>query len=62
MCVFGREFGLLEIFVECYLFLGLGLVICILGEVIWEKVDIFWCVDLIYFEEIRVVGFYNEIW
>lgn len=62
VCKVGCSFGLFEEIVCCYFFLGFGLVICILGEVIDEKLDCLCDVDLIVCQEIKEVGLYYDIW
>ncbi len=58
----GRELGLPEAFVERHPFPGPGLAIRIPGEVTSDKTEILKKADLIYLEEIRAAGLYNDIW
>ncbi|MEO1608731.1 MAG: glutamine-hydrolyzing GMP synthase [Pseudomonadota bacterium] len=58
----GRELGLPETFVGRHPFPGPGLAIRILGEITAEKADILRQADLIYLDEIRKAGLYDEIW
>ena len=58
----GRELGLPESFIERHPFPGPGLAIRIPGAVTKEKCDILRKADVIYLEEIKKAGLYNEIW
>lgn len=58
----GRELGLPEAFIERHPFPGPGLAIRIPGAVDKEKCDILRKADVIYLEEIKKAGLYNEIW
>jgi GMP synthase (glutamine-hydrolysing) len=58
----GRELGLPEKFVGRHPFPGPGLAIRIPGEVSRDKLDILRKADLIYLEEIRRHGLYDQIW
>ncbi|WP_411817836.1 glutamine-hydrolyzing GMP synthase [Hyphococcus sp. DH-69] len=58
----GRELGLPEHFVGRHPFPGPGLAIRIPGEVTQEKADILRKADMIYLEEIRKAGLYDDIW
>lgn len=62
VCVLGCELGLFVKFIGCYFFLGLGFVICCLGEIICDKFEILCEVDVIYIDQICKYGFYDEIW
>ena len=58
----GRELGLPEAFVGRHPFPGPGLAIRIPGAITGEKLDILRKADLIYLDEIRKSGLYEEIW
>jgi GMP synthase (glutamine-hydrolysing) len=58
----GRELGLPEAFVGRHPFPGPGLAIRIPGAVSKEKLDILRAADVIYLDEIRKAGLYDQIW
>jgi GMP synthase (glutamine-hydrolysing) len=58
----GRELGMPESFIERHPFPGPGLAIRIPGEITDEKLDILRQADVVYLDEIRKSGLYNEIW
>ncbi len=58
----GRELGLPDKFVGRHPFPGPGLAIRCPGEITGEKLEILRKADLIYLEEIRRAGLYDEIW
>ncbi len=58
----GRELGLPETFVGRHPFPGPGLAIRIPGEITPEKIAILQKADVIYLDEIRKAGLYDEIW
>ena len=58
----GRELGISEEFIERHPFPGPGLAIRVPGAVDKEKCDILRKADVIYLEEIKKAGLYNEIW
>lgn len=58
----GRELGLPEALVGRHPFPGPGLAIRIPGEVAADKLDILRKADVIYLDEIRKAGLYDEIW
>ena len=58
----GRELGLPEAFVGRHPFPGPGLAIRIPGAISQEKLDILRKADLIYLDEIRKSGLYDDIW
>lgn len=58
----GRELGLPEEMVGRHPFPGPGLAIRVLGAVTRDRLSILRKADLIYLEEIRAAGLYNEIW
>ncbi|MGE4351401.1 MAG: glutamine-hydrolyzing GMP synthase, partial [Bdellovibrionales bacterium] len=58
----GRELGLPESFVERHPFPGPGLAIRVLSDITEEKLAILRKADVIYLDEIRKAGLYNEIW
>ena len=58
----GRELGLPPAFVGRHPFPGPGLAIRIPGEITEEKLAILRKADLIYLDEIRKAGLYDEIW
>ena len=58
----GRELGLPEVFVGRHPFPGPGLAIRIPGAISREKLDILRKADVIYLDEIRKAGLYDDIW
>ncbi len=58
----GRELGLPESFVGRHPFPGPGLAIRILSDITPEKLEILRKADIIYLDEIRKAGLYDEIW
>jgi GMP synthase (glutamine-hydrolysing) len=58
----GRELGLPDSFVGRHPFPGPGLAIRIPGEITQEKLDILRKADIVYLDEIRKAGLYDEIW
>ena len=60
--VLGVELGIPDSFIGRHPFPGPGLAIRIPGEVSLEKAEILRKADVIYIEEIRKAGLYNEIW
>lgn len=60
--VLGRELGLPESFVERHPFPGPGLAIRVLSDITEEKLSVLRKADVIYLDEIRKAGLYNEIW
>jgi len=58
----GRELGLPESFIGRHPFPGPGLAIRIPGEITREKADTLRKADLIYIDEIKKAGLYDEIW
>jgi GMP synthase (glutamine-hydrolysing) len=58
----GRELGLPEDFIGRHPFPGPGLAIRIPGAISIEKADILRKADMIYLEEIRAAGLYDDIW
>ena len=58
----GRELGLPAAFVGRHPFPGPGLAIRIPGEITHEKLDILRKADVVYLDEIRKAGLYDEIW
>lgn len=58
----GRELGLPEAFVGRHPFPGPGLAIRLPGEITAEKLDILRKADVVYLDEIRKAGLYDEIW
>ncbi|MDG1996093.1 MAG: glutamine-hydrolyzing GMP synthase [Emcibacteraceae bacterium] len=58
----GLELGLPQAFIERHPFPGPGLAIRIPGAVTKEKCDILRKADVIYLDEIKKAGLYNEIW
>lgn len=58
----GRELGLPESFVGRHPFPGPGLAIRVLGEVSEDKLAILRKADVVYLDEIRKAGLYDEIW
>jgi GMP synthase (glutamine-hydrolysing) len=60
--VLGRELGLPPSFVGRHPFPGPGLAIRIPGEITHEKLDILRKADVVYLDEIRKAGLYDQIW
>ena len=60
--VLGRELGLPEAFVARHPFPGPGLAIRTPGAITRDKLDILRQADVIYLDEIRKAGLYDEIW
>jgi len=60
--VLGRELGLPPSFVGRHPFPGPGLAIRIPGEITKEKLDILRKADVVYLDEIRKAGLYDNIW
>jgi GMP synthase (glutamine-hydrolysing) len=58
----GRELGLPEAFVKRHPFPGPGLAIRLPGEVTKEKLDTLREADVIFLDEIRKAGLYDDIW
>ncbi len=58
----GRELGLSEAFIGRHPFPGPGLAIRIPGEITAEKLAILRQADVIYLDEIRKAGLYDDIW
>jgi len=58
----GRELGLPEEMIARHPFPGPGLAVRILGEVTPERLDILRHADVIYLDEIRAAGLYDDIW
>lgn len=58
----GRELGLPDAFIGRHPFPGPGLAIRIPGEITEEKLNILRQADLIYLDEIRKAGLYDDIW
>ena len=58
----GRELGLPEAFIARHPFPGPGLAIRIPGAVTKEKCDILRKADVVYLDEIKKAGLYDEIW
>ncbi|MAS87728.1 MAG: glutamine-hydrolyzing GMP synthase [Micavibrio sp.] len=58
----GRELGMPEDFIARHPFPGPGLGIRIPGELSEEKLDILRQADMVYLDEIRKAGLYDEIW
>lgn len=58
----GRELGMPEDFIRRHPFPGPGLAIRIPGEITQEKIDILRKADVVYLDEIRKAGLYDEIW
>ena len=58
----GRELGMPEDFIGRHPFPGPGLAIRIPGEITDEKIDILRQADVVYLDEIRKAGLYDEIW
>lgn len=62
MRALGRELGLPESFVGRHPFPGPGLGIRVLSDITEEKLAILRKADVIYLDEIRKAGLYDEIW
>jgi GMP synthase (glutamine-hydrolysing) len=60
--VLGRELGLPESFVGRHPFPGPGLAIRILSDITEEKLAVLRQADVVYLDEIRKAGLYDEIW
>jgi GMP synthase (glutamine-hydrolysing) len=60
--VLGRELGLPDKLIGRHPFPGPGLAIRIPGDITPEKVDILRRADVIYLDEIRAAGLYDDIW
>jgi len=58
----GKELGLPEPFVARHPFPGPGLAIRIMGDITEEKLAVLRKADVIYLDEIRKAGLYDEIW
>ena len=58
----GRELGLPESLVGRHPFPGPGLAIRVPGEITRDKLEILRAADVIYLDEIRKAGLYDEIW
>ncbi len=58
----GRDLGLPESFVGRHPFPGPGLAIRVPGEITKKKLEILRAADVIYLDEIRSSGLYDEIW
>jgi len=58
----GRELGLPQSFIGRHPFPGPGLAIRCPGEITREKLDILRKADVVYLDEIRKAGLYDEIW
>ena len=58
----GREMGMPEDFIRRHPFPGPGLAIRIPGEITQEKIDILRKADVVYLDEIKKAGLYDEIW
>ncbi|WP_169568731.1 glutamine-hydrolyzing GMP synthase [Sneathiella limimaris] len=58
----GRELGMSKDLVDRHPFPGPGLAIRVPGELTRERLDILRKADVIYLEEIREAGLYDEIW
>jgi len=58
----GRELGLPDTFVGRHPFPGPGLAIRVLSDITEEKLAVLRKADVIYLEEIRKAGLYDEIW
>lgn len=58
----GRELGLPDAFVARHPFPGPGLAIRVLSDITEEKLAILRKADLVYLDEIRKAGLYDEIW
>jgi GMP synthase (glutamine-hydrolysing) len=60
--VLGRELGLPQSFVGRHPFPGPGLAIRVLGDITSEKLAVLRKADVVYLDEIRKAGLYDEIW
>jgi GMP synthase (glutamine-hydrolysing) len=60
--VLGRELGLPESFVGRHPFPGPGLAIRVLSDITEDKLEILRKADVVYLDEIRKAGLYDEIW
>lgn len=60
--VLGRELGLPDSFVGRHPFPGPGLAIRVLSDITPEKLEILRQADVVYLDEIRKAGLYDEIW
>ena len=60
--VLGRELGLPESFVKRHPFPGPGLAIRVLSDITEEKLAVLRKADVVYLDEIRKAGLYDEIW
>jgi len=60
--VLGRELGLPQSFVGRHPFPGPGLAIRVLGEITEDRLAILRKADVVYLDEIRKAGLYDEIW
>ncbi len=58
----GRTVGVPEVLLTRHPFPGPGLVVRIMGEITPVKLDMARTLDLIYIEEIRAAGLYDQIW
>jgi GMP synthase (glutamine-hydrolysing) len=58
----GRELGLPQSFVGRHPFPGPGLAIRVLGDITPEKLEVLRKADVVYLDEIRKAGLYDEIW
>jgi GMP synthase (glutamine-hydrolysing) len=58
----GRKLELPEPFIERHPFPGPGLAVRVLGDITKEKLDLLREADLIFIDEIKRAGLYNEIW
>ncbi|MBL4740821.1 MAG: glutamine-hydrolyzing GMP synthase [Sneathiella sp.] len=58
----GRELGMASELVDRHPFPGPGLAIRLPGEITRDRLDILRKADVIYLDEIRKAGLYNEIW
>jgi GMP synthase (glutamine-hydrolysing) len=58
----GRELGMPDAMVGRHPFPGPGLAIRIPGEITQEKIELLRQADVIYIDEIRKAGLYDEIW
>lgn len=58
----GRKLGLPESFLERHPFPGPGLAVRVLGEITKEKLHLAREADVIFIDEIRRAGIYNDIW
>lgn len=58
----GRELGMPDTFIDRHPFPGPGLAIRIPGEITQERLEILRKADVVYLEEIKNAGLYNDIW